>query len=195
MMNEQKTKWSENVILVDTAFADGLVFDFIVNFERMLDRPLGRADLCYWLDCLLLDAGIRPGDHETFVAFIHPKENRQLQQFTPALFEEELTGKAFRDTLGEFTLCSFPVETVTNRGEFMFEALKAAMEAKETQHILVVGDMEAYGSGLCKIAGHAVEGKVITLFAMHQLQPGAYRQQILGYSVMSALGIRADELK
>ena len=39
------------------------------------------------------------------------------------------------------------------------------------------------------------EKKRVTLFAMQPLPGGRYRQEILGYSLMAALGIRADEIK
>ena len=37
--------------------------------------------------------------------------------------------------------------------------------------------------------------KRITVLAMQPMQGGNFRQEILGYSLMSALGIRADEIK
>ena len=39
------------------------------------------------------------------------------------------------------------------------------------------------------------ENKKITLFAMQPMQGGNFKQEILGYSLMSALGIRGSELK
>lgn len=65
-MDRPKISWSENVILVDSAFLDSLVQDFIVNFERMINRPLGKLNLCHWLDCLLLDVGLCEGAHDNF---------------------------------------------------------------------------------------------------------------------------------
>ena len=45
----EKTKWSENVILVDADYVDAVAFNLIVNFERMLNRPIPKADLAQWL--------------------------------------------------------------------------------------------------------------------------------------------------
>ena len=39
------------------------------------------------------------------------------------------------------------------------------------------------------------ENKKITLFAMQPMQGGNFKQEILGYSLMSALGIQGSELK
>ena len=41
---------------------------------------------------------------------------------------------------------------------------------------------------------HADDEKVITVLAMQPLPGGNFRQEILGYSLMSALGIRGEEL-
>ena len=191
---EQKMQWSENVILVDADFLDSLVQDFITNFERMINRPLGKLDLCHWLDCLLLDVEVKEGEHENFVAFLHKKGNKGLKFVNPGDFKEFLSEKAFKDRLGEFSLGSFPIEDIVSRGEFMNDALKAAMESDKTQHILVIADMDAYGTQICKTANGETKAQV-TLFTMRLIPSGKYKQQILGYSVMSGLGIRSDELK
>jgi hypothetical protein len=39
------------------------------------------------------------------------------------------------------------------------------------------------------------EEKRITVFAMQPMTGGNFRQEILGYSLMAALGIRGDEIK
>ena len=39
------------------------------------------------------------------------------------------------------------------------------------------------------------ESKRITVFAMQPLSGGHFRQEILGYSLMNAMGISADEFK
>lgn len=38
------------------------------------------------------------------------------------------------------------------------------------------------------------EEKRVTVFAMQPMTGGNFRQEILGYSLMQALGIRADEI-
>ena len=38
------------------------------------------------------------------------------------------------------------------------------------------------------------EEKRVTVFAMQPMQGGNFRQEILGYSMISALGIKGDEL-
>ena len=42
--------------------------------------------------------------------------------------------------------------------------------------------------------GQADPDKPITVFTMQPMQGGDYRQEILGYSLMAALGIKSEEL-
>jgi hypothetical protein len=39
------------------------------------------------------------------------------------------------------------------------------------------------------------DDKRITVFSMQPMQGGNFRQEILGYSLMNAMGIKADEIK
>ena len=48
---------------------------------------------------------------------------------------------------------------------------------------------------LCHILRRVDDEKRVTMFAMQPMPGGNFRQEILGYSLMSALGIRSDELK
>ena len=185
--------WSPNLILIDADYIDYVAFDFIVNFERMLGRRIPEADLCHWLNCIALDGGIRQGDNEIQAVFIHSKEKAKLNHFVPAGFETDLNGKAFKDNIGEFALLSYPVEKVVSAADFFVESLETALKAKEVERILVVGDMDAYGDRV-KNAVIKAEGKDITLFSMQPLTGRGFAQEILGYSLMSALGIRSDEL-
>ena len=38
-------RMSENIIIADADYMDSVAFDLIVNFERMINRPLPKADL------------------------------------------------------------------------------------------------------------------------------------------------------
>lgn len=186
---------SENVILIDAEYADNVAFDLSVNFERMLERRIPKADLAHWLDCIALDGGIEPGANDLLVVFIHDKKNKSLDNFSPSNFESELNGKAFKDNLGEFSIESYPVaEDVTNKEEFFLEALKVIADNEKVKRIMLVPDIETYGSKV-KDAIRSNKDKDITLFAMEPQQGRGFNQQILGYSLMSALGIRGEEIR
>jgi hypothetical protein len=57
-----QTKWSENVILADADYIDRVAFDLTVNFERMLERRIPKANLAQWLECAAMDGGLKPLD-------------------------------------------------------------------------------------------------------------------------------------
>lgn len=195
------TKWSRNVILVDGDYVDSVAFDLIVNFERMIGRRIPKADTARWIDCIALDGGMREerdADGETQVIFIHSKEHKQLDNFSPANYETELNARAFKDSLGEFVISSYPVEDVVKHDDFFLDVLKTVVNHKDVHRVMVVPNAEH--ALLWDALRHALrdiddEEKRVTLFAMQPLDGGNFKQEILGYSLMNALGIRADEIK
>ena len=70
--------WSENVIIVDAECIDNTAFHLTVNFERMLERRIPKADFAHWLDCIALDGGIREGENNIQVILLHDKKSKQL---------------------------------------------------------------------------------------------------------------------
>lgn len=189
-------QWSENIIIADADFVDKVAFDLTVNFERMLMRRVPKADLARWIDCIALDGGIREGENEVQVVLIHNKENTELENFTPAHYKEELDGKAFKDHLGEFSIKTYPVEELVSKADFIAEAAQIACSQKEVKRVMVVpDDEETYAKVRHALKRIDDEGKRITLFAMQPMEGGNFRQEILGYSLMSALGINGEEIK
>lgn len=190
------SKWSENVILVDADYVDSVAFDLTVNFERMIGRRIPKADMARWIDCVALDGGIREGSHETQVVLIHGKRRTQMENFAPGDYAGELDGKAFRDTLGEFQLSALPVEDdVTTAADLFIESLEVISNSKEVKRIMVIPDAEKIYDRVRETLRQVDdEEKRVTVFAMQPMAGGNFRQEILGYSLMQALGIRADEI-
>lgn len=189
----EQQQWNENVILVDADYIDRVAFDLIVNFERMIGRRIPQADLCKWLDCICLDGGLRPGGNAVQVFFLHSGEKERLEHFCPQGFADDLSGKAFRDTLGEFALQSYATAPVVSLEDFFVESLETVLLATAVKRVMVVGDMESYGKRLRSKVTQA-EGKEVTLFSMvPETLRGCYTE-LLGYSLMAALGIRGEEL-
>lgn len=192
-----KANWSENVIIVDADYVDRVAFDLIVNFERMIGRRIHKADLAKWIDCVALDGGLREGEHDTQVVLIHDKKQAALDNFVPANYDEELNGKAFKDHLGEFTVSSFPVEDITTATDFFLDTVAMVCAQKEVKRVMIIPDAEnrALYADLRHTLQRVDDEKRITVFAMQPMEGGNFRQEILGYSLMNALGIRAEELK
>ena len=191
-------RWSENVIVVDADYIDRVAFNLIVNFERMLGRKIPAADMPRWIDCVALDGGISPTENaegNVAVVLIHEKGSQGLENFVPTSYSE-LHGTAFKDHLGEFVFSSVPVETLTTKDDLLLDVVQAAMGAKEVKRLMVVPNAE---DGDCydrlrQMLRHADDDKRITLFAMQPMAGGRFQQEILGYSLMQALGISAAEL-
>ena len=192
----QETRWSENVILVDADYVDKVAFNLIVNFERMLGRRIPQADIARWIDCVALDGGIREGEHETQVVLIHQKGKQGLENFAPSTYEE-LDGKAFKDHLGEFAINAYPIEPIAGE-DFFTEVLELVTTQKEVKRVMVIPNLEEetiYNKVREALRQVDDEEKRVTLFAMQPLPGGNYRQEILGYSLMAALGIRSEEIR
>ena len=192
-----EVRWSENVILADADYIDKVAFNLIVNFERMLGRRIPQADMARWIDCVALDGGIREGEHETLVVLIHQKGKQRLENFVPGNYEE-LNGKAFKDHLGEFAINAYTIEQLAGGEDFFKEVLELVTTQKEVKRVMVIPNLEdelIYNKVRETLRRVDDEEKRVTLFAMQPLAGGNYRQEILGYSLMAALGIRSEEIK
>lgn len=188
------SKWAPVVVLVDADYLDRVAADLTLNFGRMIGRSIAKADLCHWLDCVLLDGALRPGHNEVQVHMLHAKQKAALEHFQPSRFDEDLNGLSFDDNLGHFSLFAFPVEDVVRSDEFFLQSLTMLADAAEVKKLLVVGDTQSYGKGMVDICQNT-DGKDITLFAMEPVMGQGFKTEILGYSLMSAMGISADELR
>lgn len=197
MKNEllENVRWSENVIVVDADYVDSVAFNLIVNFERMIGRRIPPADMSRWVECVALDGGLRQGDHETQVVLLHAKGKRAMENFTPADYSTQLDGKAFKGNLGEFVFGAYPVESLVSKEDFLVDVVSLVCNQKEVKRVMVVPDVDKCYDMLRHALRHVDDDKRVTLFAMQPLTGGNFRQEILGYSLMSALGIKADEIK
>ena len=192
-----EAKWSENVVLADADYVDSVAFNLIVNFERMIGRRIPQADIARWLDCIALDGGIRDGENEIQVILIHQKEKLQMDNFVPGNYASDLSNKAFKDHLGEFTINSYHTEGLTKTGDFFCEALELVLTQKNVKRLMVIPNAEeaAIYNKVRETLRNADDDRRITVFSMQPTAGGNYRQEILGYSLMAALGIKADEIK
>ncbi|MBO4849888.1 MAG: hypothetical protein J5529_03180 [Prevotella sp.] len=184
----------DNMIIVDADHADRVAFDLIVNFERMLERPIPNADLPRWLDCMALDGGITAGDDVTQVALVHGKDKARLEYFTPGGLHDELDGQAFRDHLGEFIVNAFSEESIISREDLLLDILQLALNSGNVKRIVVVPDEESIPR-VRQALRHVSDDKRVTLLTMQPVGGGDFRSDLLGYSLMNALGIRGEELK
>lgn len=199
-LDANNIKWSENVIIADADYLDSVAFNLTVNFERMIGRRIPPADMAQWIVCTALDGGLREGKHDTQAVFIHNRRNSRMENFKPADYEKELNGQAFTDErLGEFALSAFPVEEdMVGKADFLLDIARIVCDQKGVRRVMIVPDSETgdlYDRLRDMLKKVDDDDKRVTLFAMSPMPGGNFRQEILGYSLMSALGIKADEIK
>ena len=199
-LDTNNIKWSENVIIADADYIDRVAFDLTVNFERMINRRIQPADMAQWAVCIALDGGLREGEHETQVVLIHDKKAIAMKNFRPSNYETDLNAKAFKDDkLGEFIFSSYPTEEkMAGKDEFLVEVARTVCNAKEVKRVMVIPNSEdgdAYDQLRDMLRKVDDDDKRITLFAMQPMPGGNFRQEILGYSLMNAIGISAKEIK
>jgi len=190
---EKSINLSENVLLVDAAYLDEVVGGLSAYLEKVNGRKLPKADMAVWANCVALDSGIRGAENEVQVVLIHDEAEKEMVNMVPSKFDEELTRKAFKEGMGEFTFNSFSAPGYVEREHFFLDSLVNLSEADEVKRIMVVGNVRAYGEELCRVASE-VKDKEVVLFAMEQIADGAYRHDMLGFSVLKALGVNGDEL-
>ena len=196
----QNIKWSENIIIVDGDYVDHVAFDLIVNFERMLNRRILATDFSQWAVNIALDGRLKVGNHETQVVLLHDKKNPKLENFVPAEYEKELNGQAFKDPqLGEFIINAIATgDEATKKDDILLDLLKTVLNYGEVKRIMIVPNAE--DSHLMSTLRSTLrnvddELKHITLFAMQPLEGGNFKQQILGYSLLNAMGISSSEIE
>ena len=197
----QDTKWSENVILVDADYVDKVAFNLTVNFERMIGRRIPKADMAKWIVCVALDGGVRPPkaegqENSTLVVLVHKKEKTAMENFEPGVYEE-LNGKAFKDQLGEFEIGAYPIEPIPGGEDYLIDALKLVTQQKDVKRVIVIPDAENdYIYNKVREALNRVDDdeKRMTVLAMQPMPGGNFKQEILGYSLMAALGISGKEI-
>lgn len=199
-LDTNNIKWSENVIIADADYIDKVAFDLTVNFERMINRRIQPADMAQWAVCIALDGGLREGEHETQVVLIHDKKSLAMKNFRPSNYEKDLNAQAFKDDkLGEFIFASYPTEEkMVGKDEFLVEVARTVCNTKEVKMVMVIPNSEdgdAYDQLRDMLRKVEDDDKRITLFAMQPMPGGNFRQEILGYSLMNALGISAKEIK
>jgi len=197
--------WKDTVILVDADYVDKVAFDLIVNFERMIGRRIPQADMARWIECVALDGGMRPiadtqqptSDTQqpastTQVVLLHTKE--RMNNFLPGAFAD-LDGRAFAGPLGEFLISCVPVEELVTMDDLFADSLEVIANAAEVKRLVVVPG-EAYIYNKVRASLQAADpDKHVTVLAMQPLTGGNCRQELLGYSLMAALGIRGEEIK
>lgn len=221
-MNTEKhtpARWGRNVIIADADYMEHVAFTLTVNFERMLGRHIAKADMATWAECVALDGGCPADDaeQETTVVLVHDRKTEELDCFNPGLFGDSdaataiggesvqatdiLHGRAFKGRGGEFAFYAVASderrETMT-KADIMADLVAAMADEDGVERVIIIPDTERQPlDTLLPVLRHldrACPQKRVTLLTMEPMASLPCRDEILGYSIMAALGIRADEI-
>lgn len=195
-MNEQTaaSQWAENVIIADAGFAGRVAFDLTVNFERTLERRVAPASLSRWLECVALDGGVPAGDGSVTAVLIDDSGRSQMECFTPSDYASAIDGKAFRGCVGEVSLYRLPYTEPSTGDELLPAMVRSALADSRVRRLMIVADDRQMYARIAAELRQAPDDKRVTMFAMQPMSGGNFRQEILGYSLMSALGITSAEI-
>lgn len=189
--------WTENVIIADADYVDRVAFSLTVNFERMIGRRIPQADMARWVECIALDGGLRPGipQPSTQVVLLHDTARERMENFAPGRYAGELDGKAFTGNLGEFAFtCTSPGDMTTKAG-LMLDTLQFVAQAEGVRRLMVVPSEDDLDSVRQLLRRLDDDSRRTTVFTMQPLAGSIpFRQEILGYALMAALGVKSSEL-
>lgn len=201
-------EWSENIIIADADYVDRVAFDLTVNFERMIGRRIPPADMARWVECIALDGGMRPSSPcspsspsspiTSQVVLIHDAGRLRMENFAPGDYADALHGQAFTGRLGEFAFTCISPEGFTTCEALLEDTLQLALKADGVKRIMVVPSeqgIDGVRHALRQTADGDTPGKRVTVFSMQPIAGGQFCQEILGYSLMAALGVKGSELK
>lgn len=195
-------EWTENIIIADADYVDSVAFNLTVNFERMIGRRIPPADMARWVECIALDGGMRPFDETqvpptTQVVLVHGMGKKGMENFVPGNYSDELHGKAFTGNLGEFMFTCVNPEGFTTTEALLQDTLQLALQAEDVKRIMVVPNEQDI-DGVRRIFRQTTDDdtpKRVTVFTMQPTASGHFSQELLGYSLMAALGVKGSELK
>ena len=97
--------------------------------------------------------------------------------------------------MGEFAFYSLSLRIWQEWDELFLESLRVVADAKDVKRLIAVPAEEEYGNEVPAIL-NKVDGKDgMTVFGMNPpTEAIAYQWEMLGFAVLQALGIKADEL-
>ena len=191
--------WTENVIVADADYVDSVAFNLIVNFERMLERRVRKADTALWLECVAIDGGMAIADDKAAAeavqaVLVHDSTSTAMQNFEPGNFNADLDGKAFVSRVGECTMTAVQTEPMVDKQKLIVDMLDVVCQQEEVRRLMVVVP-EAMTDAVRRIMQrYDSDRRRTTLITMQPATGGAFRHVSLGFSLMAALGISSKEI-
>ncbi|MCD8183811.1 MAG: hypothetical protein LUE99_12845 [Bacteroides sp.] len=203
-MEDNKIQFFGTVMVLDAAYLNFVISDLKKYFEPLLGRSLQTIDLGLLTMCLAMDAGLKEGENDVQILFVYDEQSQELLHCAHGNLKEELDGVAFMGLFGEFSFLAVPSEGFVSRGELFLDLLQIILNSADVKRLILASFNEEYGEGVEEVlkeyVGKASEdregGKEIIQFRMEEpVSLAEYRWEMLGYPLMSALGIKSEDLQ
>ena len=197
---EDKIKFPANVILIDVAFLNEMVYGAKNFLENRLGRKLPDIDLPAWLSYLALDAGLREKENEAEVLLVHTPAANVLKCCEPSDVDK-LNHQACRTTLGEIEFSSVTSSGLVSSEELFLDLMNLALDSADVKCLMLLPFHQAYGgrveeklAGFFKDKNEEERGKAVYFALEEPLNSVRCRWEPVIYSLAHAFGIKSDEL-
>lgn len=136
------TNWNfaEYVILLDSAFIRQTIRMMREVMTSRLGRPFPLLDLVAWLDCLMLDAGLKEKDAEVQVLLTHDVGADDLEGCVPSALSQ-LDGQACRTSLAEYAFYTVGTDGMAEPDDLYCDLLKLTLNDTRIKKRLLVPAM------------------------------------------------------
>jgi len=191
---EEKIKFPETVIIIDSDFLNHVNADVKKHFSKRLNRELPDINLDEFITYLALDASITEGDKEIMVVLVHDSNTEKLINCNPSTFKTELNNVAFKNNLGEFQFTSISPEGFATRHELFLNLLDIISDSTDVKKAIIVPFEDEHIHEILA-ALDKTSNKEIILFGMQKPENIKKHQwEVLAFPLMQSLGIKGDEV-
>ena len=199
-------KFSERVILLDVSFLNRTVGMVREVMSARLGRPLPKLDLAAWLDCLILDAGIRDfSSAEVQVLLAYGAEGDALEACMPSLLSD-LDGKACRTSLAEYVFSVVRAENMVASETLFQDLLALVLNNASVRQLLLVPHMMSDEEKLNGVMAEILRERKGNAGGLDEVEAVCFRMEVPAMpsvcrwcpvvpSLAHVLGIRGEELQ
>ena len=194
-MDMDKTiPFSPYVMLIDAAYINKVGTSLAAYFSKRMNRVFPKADLALLLESMAADMGIPVGENEIQVIFIYDGEDC-LDFCVPSRLADEIHGKAFRGSCGEFSLYAFQPSELATSEDLFVEALQLADASERVRIVAVLPDEERYAARVIDYL-RSMKKEGMICFGMNATgEHSGVRIESIGYPLLKAYRIGSEEVQ
>ena len=179
-------------LLIDAEMLDKTAFGLIVNFERVFERRLPKANMNKWLYAAALDGGFPQKSENTIDAIlIKSPDYKEMRNFDIDMLECEEPIKSYKNEAGCFKLYIKNAEEGIATTFLLF--LNLFSKIKNDIDNLICMPAPEY---IRNITNYAHSSDInISLLVMEPIMGYGFSQELLTYSLFYSLGISTEEIR